>query len=104
MDRDAIEKLKARHAEACNLKQTVDRPSIESAIRKWIAQIGAPSATRIQFISSASEMLKYGEGARARGPRGTRRTRVLIFRGCQLSPLAHCRLTIKRRLIYGFRH
>ena len=65
MDRDAIEKLKARHAEACNLKQTVDRPSIESAIRKWIAQIGAPSATRIQFISSASEMLKYGEGARA---------------------------------------
>ena len=61
----AIERLKARHAEACNLKQVVDRPAIEAAIHKWIAQIGAPHGTRIQFISSASEMLKYGNDARA---------------------------------------
>ena len=76
MDCAAIERLKARHAEACNLKQVVDRPAIEAAIHKWIAQIGAPHGTRIQFISSASEMLKYGNDAwAARDARAARAAR-----------------------------
>ena len=59
----AEDDLSARYKTACDLKQSVNRDQITSAIRRWADGISIPSSTTIRFVDSEAEVAQAAKAA-----------------------------------------
>lgn len=52
---DLLTSLLTRHAAACDLKQPLDRPRAEDALRRWVKAVGGPDC-EVRLVSNSAQL------------------------------------------------